>query len=415
MALPSPTLNFTIPSVHDDTILDCRIYHPASFSYSPNDLAEGRWRKKGAIVAHPYAPLGGSYDDPVVAAIAKEVRRTGYVVGTFNFRGAGYSKGRTSWTAKAEVADYVSFAAFFVHYLHHLEPPSGRNRPQPFCSASDGTLTTIPSSVVPLSPSAEGDEKLKISLIIGGYSYGALIAMNLPPIQALLAQFVGVEEGSSEAEIVLRAERLASQWNREAQAGIESGRGRSIGHLATRSVSNPVIVGGEESQPGVRHPSRESRRSMDSVRKSLDVIRSSPSQRRQASRRDSSRQGVEILGNAVPSAPDVSYLLVSPLLPPISAFATFFSDPSRVWGLSVKTSAVKARDKLAIHPTAVIWGTKDIFTSHKKLRKWAEDLAGQPLSKFRFLEILDAGHFFHEEGVEDQLKRYVRSWSHEIQ
>lgn len=83
--LPKPTLNFTIPSVHDDLVLHCRVYHPTSFT--PKAVAEiTEWKKKAAIVAHPYAPLGGSYDDPVVDLVASTVLKQGFVVGTFNFR-----------------------------------------------------------------------------------------------------------------------------------------------------------------------------------------------------------------------------------------------------------------------------------------------------------------------------------------
>lgn len=73
-----PTLTFTIPSIHDDIVLDCRIYHPDNLS--------AKWQKKVAIVAHPYAPLGGCYDDPVVDIVASSILKQGFVVGTFNFR-----------------------------------------------------------------------------------------------------------------------------------------------------------------------------------------------------------------------------------------------------------------------------------------------------------------------------------------
>src|SRR5438309_7504 len=73
--------NFTIPSIHDDTTLDCRLYHPKQQPES--DLLDAT---KAAIVAHPYAPLGGCYDDPVVASIGKVLLKAGYIVGTFNFR-----------------------------------------------------------------------------------------------------------------------------------------------------------------------------------------------------------------------------------------------------------------------------------------------------------------------------------------
>ena len=83
--LPPPTLSFTIPSIHDDNVLQCRIYHPACLV--PNTVAGiVGWRKRGAIVAHPYAPLGGCYDDPVVDLVAATILEHGFVVGTFNFR-----------------------------------------------------------------------------------------------------------------------------------------------------------------------------------------------------------------------------------------------------------------------------------------------------------------------------------------
>jgi hypothetical protein len=83
--LPPPSLSFTIPSVHDDTILHCRVYHPACLA--PTSVSQiAQWNKKAAIVAHPYAPLGGSYDDPVVDVIASTILKQGFIVGTFNFR-----------------------------------------------------------------------------------------------------------------------------------------------------------------------------------------------------------------------------------------------------------------------------------------------------------------------------------------
>ena len=83
--LPVPTFSFTIPSVHDDILLDCRVYHPTKFLQS-GTAGETIWKKKGAIIAHPYAPLGGSYDDPVVVAAAAEILKKQFVIGTFNFR-----------------------------------------------------------------------------------------------------------------------------------------------------------------------------------------------------------------------------------------------------------------------------------------------------------------------------------------
>ena len=83
--VPEPTFCFTIPSVHDDTTLECRIYHPSA-SCRSGPGKEKPWRLRGAIIAHPYATLGGCYDDYVVLSTVTEVLREGFVVGTFNFR-----------------------------------------------------------------------------------------------------------------------------------------------------------------------------------------------------------------------------------------------------------------------------------------------------------------------------------------
>ena len=81
--LPQPSFTLTIPSVHDGTPLECRIYHPASFSRSS---PAAPWKRHAAIFAHPYAPLGGSFDDGIVDIVAAQLLRKGYLLGTFNFR-----------------------------------------------------------------------------------------------------------------------------------------------------------------------------------------------------------------------------------------------------------------------------------------------------------------------------------------
>ena len=82
MGMTAPTASFTIPSIYDDTDLECRIFHPRRF-FNHRDT---RWQKKGAVIAHPYAPLGGCLDDPIVQTAKEEALRQGFVVGLFNFR-----------------------------------------------------------------------------------------------------------------------------------------------------------------------------------------------------------------------------------------------------------------------------------------------------------------------------------------
>ena len=80
--LPRPDLSFTIPSIHDNANLECRIYHPKRSRPKLRDT----FQKCGVIFAHPYAPMGGCFDDPVVAAVGSEILEAGSVLGTFNFR-----------------------------------------------------------------------------------------------------------------------------------------------------------------------------------------------------------------------------------------------------------------------------------------------------------------------------------------
>lgn len=116
--VPKPTLSLTLPSLKGETVLDCRVYIPTTLydgtastgslsSSSAGDdetqrvgertrdglngdaHASHRWnarRKKAAIIAHPYAPLGGSSDDYIVQQTTGILLKQGFVVGLFNFR-----------------------------------------------------------------------------------------------------------------------------------------------------------------------------------------------------------------------------------------------------------------------------------------------------------------------------------------
>lgn len=75
-----PLSEFFIPSVHDGTRLSCRIYQLDGINHQEPPAI------KVAIVAHPYASLGGNNDDPVVASITAELVQKGYIVLTLNFR-----------------------------------------------------------------------------------------------------------------------------------------------------------------------------------------------------------------------------------------------------------------------------------------------------------------------------------------
>lgn len=90
---PEAHYNFTIPSIHDDTTLDCRIYHPDALLKPDTSGDIAQWKRRGIVMAHPYAPMGGNYDDRVVGIVVEEFLHAGLIVGTFNFR---YAIGKCS-------------------------------------------------------------------------------------------------------------------------------------------------------------------------------------------------------------------------------------------------------------------------------------------------------------------------------
>ncbi|KAG2180098.1 hypothetical protein INT43_003886 [Umbelopsis isabellina] len=94
------------------------------------------------VIAHPYGPLGGSMANNVVQTLHRLFVSKNYVTASFNFRGAGGSAGRTSWSGMPERQDYAAV----VEYLTN-------NKDYP-----------------PIS-----------SIILCGYSFGSMIAGSIDP------------------------------------------------------------------------------------------------------------------------------------------------------------------------------------------------------------------------------------------
>ncbi|RDL33584.1 uncharacterized protein BP5553_07952 [Venustampulla echinocandica] len=485
--LPPPTLSFTIPSIHDNLVLQCRVYHPKCLA--PDSVSQiETWRKKAAIIAHPYAPLGGSYDDPVVDLIAGTILQQGFCVGTFNFRGAGSSKGRTSWQSKAEQNDYMSFIGFMIYYMHHLSGPRLSPSPidQPVFSRSDSELpdlSPIPSQTVPpphtsdpryntTTPGRPGvlgngnidGHYLRCRLLLGGYSYGAMVTSCLPAIMnSFLEPFQNPSPGSAFAEIRLRAEFLALQQNEVIQAHISSLL-QSYGHRSGRNIhlnglhsprsrksTSGVRVGGEEDLRRASHDSYRSRSSFtietqERVRKSVDRVRSltkrvhlsqdrgdsdgafaSPHEngpRKSDSSGDEEatkstagdeetttkeeKSIIEIPGIADEFQP--AYLLVSPLQGMINNLATMWSGKP----LKERRSIHENEIKFTIDPTLALFGDDDVFVSVKRLRSWVEKLMksgkGGDGGHFRYREVANAGHFWHDHDASKILEEEVRSF-----
>ncbi|KAF1934170.1 uncharacterized protein M421DRAFT_97155 [Didymella exigua CBS 183.55] len=398
MRAPSePHYSFTIPSIHDDTTLDCRIYHPDIFDYSTRNDAEAQWRKRGIAIAHPYAPMGGSYDDRVVGIVVEEMLKAGYVVGTFNFRGAHGSKhkGRTSWSGRPELDDYTSFAACFIHYMSLIHP----------FPAPDTIFTPDQSPVRPPprqeSGSLPGESPL---VILGGYSYGSLILRHLPSVLSISQRFSNPLAGSAVDEILLRAHKLADQSNLE---WINLARDAELERSSRKHEhKTSLTIGGEETNPEQRRRSRDVKRSLD-VPHSLDLghrLRSLSHRGRRAGTSTTSLGKTDVRL----AIPEIRYLLISPLTPPIATLAAPALGP-KPWSRSADAHALT----IGKFASLAIFGDKDMFASAQKIRDWSADLKASHGSRFSGVEIPGAGHFWVETGVEKQLRTTLSGWAAE--
>lgn len=370
MRNPVPAFTFTLPSVQDDTTLDCRLYLPHADAYKAG---------RGAVIAHPYAPLGGSYDDAVVITVAEKLLSLGWIVATFNFRGAG-NAGKTSWSGKGELQDYLSVSGFLIAYLHLLRHQT--------------------------TPDARG-AGAKDLVVFAGYSYGSLIVSHLPPVERILEPFSAPEEGTAAHEILLRARHVAEETEhvqylvspgKEAAKKSHEGKSR---HGASLSVT----MGGEETPESLRRRSGESRRSIDGhhlsskVRHSLSRHRKSGEVDRRAQERPSMDELHKTMKWDIP-VPDTAFLLISPLLPPVSTgLATSLHGQS-----GLKHGGAASRHILAI------FGDSDFFTSAKRLVPWADKMIRESAKNLEYEVVKGGGHFWREEGVLQQLKSRIAIW-----
>ncbi|KAI6998671.1 hypothetical protein KC360_g1050 [Hortaea werneckii] len=392
--MPNPLYAFTLPSLNDDTPLACRIYHPKNIQLETPD---GQADLRGAVIAHPYAPLGGSYDDAVVLSVTETLVNEGYIVMTFNFRGATGSAGHTSWTGRPETDDYSSVAGFLIEYLQDIRRPSseqviGSDRPPP------------------------------LQIIFGGYSYGSLVLARVPPPEAITHRLREATTGTAAYEITIRARTLAERtWKATQEAVENSARGRGQGSArSTPPVTfSPLTMGGEETDSSERRRSRESKRALSRARKSAQLPHRIKAHRREHSEKrsrfshdpqrsedDVPREGQD---RAEEQAVNPKYLLISPVLLPLTTLLCPPGPSIPFVGMARHSDAGNGGYSFTNHNTLALFGTADVFTSSKRLQTWAEkQKTSNP--QFEWKEIEDAGHFWHREGAMEALEERIASW-----
>lgn len=290
-------------------------------------------------------------------------------------RGASGSAGRTSWSAKPELCDYVSVYGFFLHYINAIFQPG----------TEDDTVTLRQGPPI---------------LVLGGYSYGSMIASHLPSSDVVVDLFKSAEQDSSETEIKRRAEDLSRDARaylsmHAAQPTQSPGRGRGRGQ--GMKPRPEVIMGGYDSDAAGKRVSREtSRKSIDAekIRQSFDKVRRKISS--QASSTSTPSSAAVPTEEALMILPEVAYLIVSPILSVTAGLTTMFSKLKfTVRGRDIGPSLDEEFHELTAHPCCCIYGNKDSFTSARKLRRWTEELQSRANSRFTAIEA-DAGHFWHE-------------------
>jgi hypothetical protein len=329
------------------------------------------------------------------------------------YRGASASAGSTTWTAKSELADYVSFYGFMIFYLNRLNQVGGYlhmdNLKEESSDVDFGLETSAP----------QGRPSPRSTLILAGYSYGSMIAAHLPEVSRVLKLFENPNDGSAAHEIRLRACHMSAQTSKDLRSGLETRESQDslrIPGVPTQlgpSASSPVLVGGFESEAVEHRIDQESRRSLD-VRRSLDRVHGKLHGKfhfPQTSQSDKSDEESQVHSPFTVAAPQTCYLLISPVLPPSAALATFFTSLSfKARGTEKDSSCTDFNHLVAKGPSFTIYGSKDFFTSAKKLRTWTQRLSQIPGSIFQSHEVDGVGHFWREPGAMAELKGSIKAW-----
>jgi pimeloyl-ACP methyl ester carboxylesterase len=311
-----------------------------------------------------------------------------------------------------------------IYYQQQLQPKDDLKRLSTIVSARtsriDGLKPLTSASETP-SPK-DGSRSSNVTLLLSGYSYGSLILSRLPPVAEMLGRFEAAPRGTTAAEIILRAFRLAkeSRSTLEIKQTLPQSRGRRLtpaDATKPRLHASPVIVGGEETPPQERRRSRESSRG-NIVHRSAEVpLRIKARMRRRSSGvRPGTGHGPIGSEESVTTGTKtplpgvrVMYLLISPVLPPIAHTLVPPVSWTGLRGAVDKSTGVGAMT----WPTLAVWGSMDSFTSNRRLKAWAERLSKAGPATLKWVDVEGAGHFWREQGVMRSMTEEIGHWVRE--
>jgi alpha/beta superfamily hydrolase len=236
----------------------------------------------------------------------------------------------------------------------------------------------------------EGVREESIALLLAGYSYGSLITSRLPSTEKHILPLLTYpgQEKTAFTTALDAARQSARRW------------------WDTHSSTRTSYSGSPVSRAEVLKTVLENNNS------------ASPTTDTRHSWEDSDRKW-EVTS---------SYLLISPPLPPISSCLLGFGSGS--WGPSAAgwakgllghhdkhgtmDGAADGDEGFGIEDGAevlAVYGDGDTFTAVKKYRKWREKMMVS--GRWKGVEVEGAGHFWHEDGVGEELERTVKRWTKE--
>jgi pimeloyl-ACP methyl ester carboxylesterase len=248
-------------------------------------------------------------------------------------------------------------------------------------------------------------------LILGGYSFGSLIVAKLLSVTDIFGLFESSKRSASAVAILDRALTLSTRWRERLLIELEDGKPARSQHKKKLSLdhSMPHTVGGDE-----RSPSRKREhliRDIPQLMKHTIRRHSNPSRMKAAADSESAQANAR---KHTTFEIHVRYLLVSPVLVPLSTFLPPLGLPSlfALLGLHDRTTDDKSADFMSLTTsTLVLFGTEDNFTSAKKLQQWAEKLEQRADGRLQWFALDGAGHFWREPGAIAALKTKISLWA----
>lgn len=325
----------------------------------------------------------------------------------------------------------MSFVGFMVYYMHFLDPYGPRTL-RPPSAARNQSPPEMYTHTHAHTPSETAPSELPL-LLLGGYSYGAMITTQIPPMAQIMAQFRAPLVGSAAADIRLRAQHLAEQQN------VILASARAARTTSPRKTYLGMRVGGDEDTQRKSHDSRRSfsMDAEDKIRRGVNELIAKTKRHHHKSApvpEEDTQAG--LANHEIPHVLEEvtgltrvrpAYLLVSPLQGVITHLATMSFLPTsagrslfsraptrpREQGAPTYTSDHRqlSETKLVENETLALFGDHDVFVPVAKLRGWVQRLEGVEGSRFHGEEVPSAGHFWAEAKVAHTLRDKVATFA----